>query len=114
MGKIVWNVRWLGKLLSLHVPGGALIEIHDFDLSKVKVTEYSAEEFGQKNGLFEDWRYRFWQYEISPGVLLFLGTSWDAKQPGSERHYLEINHQAWCTKWDVPESFAEELLKLGK
>jgi hypothetical protein len=91
-------------------PGALDIALYDFDPGKVRLTEYTAEELGETNGLFEDRRYRFWEYEMSPGVLLILFTSWDAKAPGSGRHYLELNHKGWHVRWEfVPGAFAEEL-----
>jgi hypothetical protein len=77
----------MGKLLSLHGPGRVIIEITDFDLQKVMV----GQGWDSKS-LFEDWRYKTWDYEISPDVLMVLFTRWDEKNPGSERHYFEINH----------------------
>ena len=104
MHKIVWNIRHMGKLLSLHGTGGVVIEITGFDLQKVMVGEGS-----DSKSLFEDWCYKTWDYEIWPDVLMVLFTRWDEKNPGSERHYFEINHKAWCAKWEVSDSFANEL-----
>ena len=107
-----WGVSRYGNDLFIVGPGVLTITLRNFNPGRVKVTHYTAEELGGENGLFEDLRYRFWEYEVSPGILLILYSSWDVKAPGSDRHYLEIDHGAWNSLWEhVPREFAEDIVK---
>jgi hypothetical protein len=67
---------------------GRLMLKEDAQDKKVMVRQGS-----DSKSLFEDWRYKTWDYEISPDVLMVLFTRWDEKNPGSERHCFEINHK---------------------
>jgi hypothetical protein len=109
-----WTIERLGNTVDLLGPGGVRIETSSFDRRKVMVDEDSVEKLGQSNGLFEDWRYRTWDYELSRGVGLQVLTSWDATKPNSERYYLTIYHMTWRAWWEVPGEFAEELYGLNQ
>jgi hypothetical protein len=100
-----WFVERLGNTVHIHGPGSLQIEIRDFDQRKVLIEETPPDE----EALFEDFRDRTWDYELSRGVGLRLNTTYDANRPGSGKSLLIIYHMTWRASWDVPGEFAEQL-----
>jgi hypothetical protein len=102
-----WRIERLGNTVHIHGPDVKL-EIDSFDQRKVRVDDKSVDS----DRLFEDWRERTWNYELSPGVGLLLQMVRDAANPGGEKSWLVIYAMQWRVTWDVPDEFAEELYAL--